>query len=124
MGGITLSNLARSYQTQPIETSAQPKPKRLREGRTSVITPGEKILLAAFAIMFCFFAVKIVSNEASIYQVNRELQVAEGVIDKQEKANTDLKIQVSELSAYDRILDKAKELGLNLKDKNVKVVEE
>jgi len=124
MGGITLSNLARNYQTQPIETSAQPKTKRLREGRTSVITPGEKILLAAFAIMFCFLAVKIVSNEASIYQVNRELQVAEGVIDKQEKANTDLKIQVSELSAYDRILDKAKELGLNLKDKNVKVVEE
>lgn len=43
---------------------------------------------------------------------------------KTRKANNDLKLQVSELSTYERILEKAKELGLNLKEKNVKVVEQ
>ena len=38
------------------------------------------------------------------------------------KQNNELKLQVTELSAYDRIWTKAKELGLKLNENNVKVV--
>ncbi|MCA1059264.1 cell division protein FtsL [Rossellomorea aquimaris] len=122
-----MSNLARNYEQQKVEKSyqsVQAKPKALREERRSGITPGEKILVAIFAMVFCFLAVQIVSTQAAIYDVNKEVQHVETTIEKQEKANNDLKLQVSELSTYERILEKAKELGLNLKDKNVKVVEQ
>jgi cell division protein FtsL len=122
-----LSNLARKYEQQNVEKSyqsVQAKPKRLNEERRSVVTPGEKILVAIFAMVFCILAVQIVSTQAAIYDVNKEVQHVETTIEKQEKANNDLKLQVSELSTYERILEKAKELGLNLKEKNVKVVEQ
>lgn len=122
-----MSNLARNYEQQNVEKSyqsVQAKPKRLNEERRSVVTPGEKILVAIFAMVFCILAVQIVSTQAAIYDVNKEVQHVETTIEKQEKANNDLKLQVSELSTYERILEKAKELGLNLKEKNVKVVEQ
>ncbi|QHE61207.1 cell division protein FtsL [Rossellomorea vietnamensis] len=122
-----MSNLARKYEQQNVEKSyqsVQAKPKRLNEERRSVVTPGEKILVAIFAMVFCILAVQIVSTQAAIYDVNKEVQHVETTIEKQEKANNDLKLQVSELSTYERILEKAKELGLNLKEKNVKVVEQ
>ena len=40
------------------------------------------------------------------------------------KINSDLKIQVSELSQYDRIREKAENLGFELNEQNVKVVQE
>ncbi|WP_064093801.1 cell division protein FtsL [Rossellomorea aquimaris] len=122
-----MSNLARKHEQQSVENynqSVQVKPQRLSEERRAVITPGEKILVAIFAMVFCFLAVQIVSTQAAVYDVNKEVQQVESTIDKQEKANNDLKLQVSELSTYERILEKAKELGLNLKEKNVKVVEQ
>ncbi|MGM0840838.1 MAG: cell division protein FtsL [Bacillota bacterium] len=122
-----MSNLARKYEQQKVEKtnqSVQANPKRLSEERRSVITPGEKILVAIFAAVFCFLAVQIVTTQAAIYDVNKDVQHVESTIEKQEKANNDLKLQVSELSRYERILEKAKELGLNLKEKNVKVVEQ
>ncbi|MFI8574779.1 MULTISPECIES: cell division protein FtsL [Rossellomorea] len=122
-----MSNLARKYEQQKVEKtnqSVQANPKRLSEERRSVITPGEKILVAIFAAVFCFLAVQIVTTQAAIYDVNKDVQHVESTIEKQEKANNDLKLQVSELSTYERILEKAKELGLNLKEKNVKVVEQ
>jgi len=50
------------------------------------------------------------------------VQSLDGKIDKQEAKNNELKLQVTELSAYDRIWTKAKELGLKLNENNVKVV--
>ncbi len=122
-----MSNLARNFEQPKVERlnqTVQPQPQHVREERRSIITPGEKILVGIFAMVFCFLAVHIVSTQAAIYDVNKEVQQVETSIEKQEKANSDLQLQVSELSTYERILEKAKELGLNLKEQNVKVVEE
>ncbi|MEG9296558.1 cell division protein FtsL [Mangrovibacillus sp. Mu-81] len=122
-----MSNLARNFERQQADQSNQSiqvNPQPLRKEQRSVITPGEKILVAIFAVVFCFLAVQIVQTQAAIYDVNKEVQVMETAVEKQEKANNDLKLQISELSTYERILEKAKELGLNLKEKNVKVVEQ
>jgi cell division protein FtsL len=121
-----LSNLAKKYEQrveQTTEQVMQPKTKPLREDKRSVITPGEKFLVAIFAIVFCIFAVKIVATESAVYDMNKEIQHMETTIQKQEKTNNDLALEVSELSTYERILERAKELGLNLKEQNVKVVE-
>ena len=42
---------------------------------------------------------------------------------EQQKVNSDLEVQVSELSTYERIWEKAKQLGLTLNEDNVKGVE-
>ncbi|RIW36315.1 cell division protein FtsL [Bacillus salacetis] len=119
-----MSNLARNYREQTIQ---QPQRQQdalpVREGRRPLITPGEKILAAIIGVVFCFMAVNIISTQSSIYKANKDIQVVQSQIEKQEKANTDLTLQISELSTYERILEKAKELGLDLKEKNVKVVQ-
>ncbi|MCA1053415.1 cell division protein FtsL [Rossellomorea aquimaris] len=122
-----MSNLARNLERQHVEHSqraVEVNPQPSRKEQRSAITPGEKILVAIFAVVFCFLAVQIVQTQAAIYDVNKEVQVMETTVEKQEKENNDLKLQISELSTYERILEKAKELGLDLKEKNVKVVEQ
>ena len=51
-----------------------------------------------------------------------DIALIEKEIDATIKNNTDLSVQVSELSTYDRIWKKAEELGLKLNEQNVKVV--
>ncbi|MGM0844501.1 MAG: cell division protein FtsL [Bacillota bacterium] len=118
-----MSNLARKYREQTVQhPQRQQETVPVREDR-QLITPGEKILIALIGVVFCFMAVNIISTQSAIYKANQEIQVVQSQIDTQEKANNDLKLQVSELSTYERILEKAKELGLDLKEKNVKVVQ-
>ncbi|OIK14040.1 cell division protein FtsL [Bacillus sp. MUM 116] len=117
-----MSNLARKYQEQQqVSESIQAKPKVIV--KKSWLTPGEKVLGIAFAGMVCFGAIHMISNQAQIWQVNKAIQESESTIEMQKKANNDLKVQVSELSTYERIYEKAKEMGLVLNENNVKVVQ-
>jgi cell division protein FtsL len=88
------------------------------------LSPGEKILWMLLAVFLCIASVQIVSNQATIYDMNKDIQDIEAKIQEQEKVNSDLEVQVAELSTYERIWEIAtKELGLQLND-NVKVVQE
>lgn len=90
----------------------------------SILSPGEKILGITFGALICFGSVHIITNQSSIYEVNKEIQDTKEVIQTHEKSISDLNIQISELSQYDRIKEKARELGLTLNDQNVKVVQD
>ncbi|MGE8204182.1 cell division protein FtsL [Heyndrickxia sp. NPDC080065] len=119
-----MSNLARKQQQPYI----QPKTNIEKQARTvhkrSQITLGEK-LLAGLAIAFvCFMAIKVISTQAAVYQVNKDIQKLESSIQDKKKVNADLEMQVSDLSRYDRIKKIAKELGLKMNDNNVKGVYE
>ncbi|WP_442599403.1 cell division protein FtsL [Neobacillus sp. D3-1R] len=121
-----MSNLARKiqkeYQYEPQRKTSQGlKPKKDKQ---SWLTPGEKILGVFFGAIVCFGAVQMVSAQASIYEVNKDIQTIETNINEQKKVNNDLKMQVSELSTYERIWEKARELGLKLNENNVKVVQD
>ncbi len=117
-----MANLARQLrQEQQEQTIVAPK-KRIKQ--KSWISPGEKILGITFGALVCFGSVHIISNQASIYQVNKEIQDTKVTVQEQEKSNSDLTIQVNELSQYERIRDKAQELGLTLNDQNIKVVQD
>ncbi|MDQ6596863.1 cell division protein FtsL [Bacillus salipaludis] len=119
-----MSNLARKYQEQQqVTETVQEKLIQKVKAKKSWLTPGEKVLGIAFAGMVCFGAVHMISNQSQIWQVNKSIQETETSIEKQKKVNNDLKVQVSELSTYERIYEKAKEMGLVLNENNVKVVQ-
>ncbi|ETI67977.1 cell division protein FtsL [Neobacillus vireti] len=118
-----MSNLARNLERQQqvehkVEKQSQLKIKK------SWLTPGEKIIGIAFAGLVCFGSVHLISNQANIYKINTEIQTIEAQVNEQQKVNSDLQVQVREMSTYERIRDKAKKMGLELNNDNVKVVHE
>ncbi|KAB2337411.1 cell division protein FtsL [Cytobacillus depressus] len=121
-----MGNLARKLQheqryEQPKQTVQAPKKVKIR---SAWLSPGEKLLGLLFTGVICFGAVNMVSNQSAIYEINKEIQDTKIAIQEQTKVNGDLEMQVSELSTYERIWEKAKELGLKLNENNVKVVQD
>ncbi|BBW96801.1 hypothetical protein GsuE55_16340 [Geobacillus subterraneus] len=96
-------------------------PRRKRRFRLSL---AEKLLFVSFFLFVVYAAVHIVANQVRLYELNRHVQQLEATIGEQKKANNDLYVEVQRLSAYERILQKAKELGLSLDENRVKVVQE
>ncbi|WP_236634703.1 cell division protein FtsL [Alteribacter lacisalsi] len=88
------------------------------------ITKGEKILYPLALLAVLFAAYMVISNYASIYIANHEIQQTETVIASQASVNEGLSLQVKGLSEPDRILSIAQnELGMTLSDQNVKVIQ-
>jgi len=114
-----------SYITQPAAPDHQQKQQVKKQGikrKKAIFTVKEKMLFIAFVVMVAVLAVTILHKQSSIQQTTMEIQEIESQITEIEKQNVDLKVQVSELSTYERIWEKAKALGLTLNEKNVKVV--
>jgi cell division protein FtsL len=84
----------------------------------------EKIIFLAIVATVIFGSMKVIGNYASIYEVNKNIQEVKVNIDNHEKMNSDIRLQVSELSTYERIWEKASQLGLTLNENNVKIVQE
>ncbi|WP_312469193.1 cell division protein FtsL [Neobacillus sp.] len=118
-----MSNLARNIERQQQVEQTVKKQSQLKI-KTSWLTPGEKIIGIAFAGLVCFGSVHLISNQAKIYNVNRDIQTVEGRVNEIQKVNNDLKVQVSEMSTYERIKAKAEKMGLVFNENNVKVVQE
>lgn len=117
-----MSNLARKIQQEQQQRMVQ-APKKEKKVKVG-ISPGEKIIGIIFCAALSFGAVQIVANQATIYELNKENQETSSLIQSQIKTNNDLSMQVEELSNYERIWTKARELGLKLNENNVKVVRE
>jgi cell division protein FtsL len=118
-----MSNLARKFQQQQ-QVERTVEERGILKTKKYWLTPGERIIGLVFTGMVCFGAVQLVSNQAEIYQVNKEIQTLQSQVVEQQKVNSDLEVQVKELSTYERIWDKAKQMGLVLNENNVKVVQE
>ena len=54
----------------------------------------------------------------------KQIQQADASIQEQTKVNEDLKVQVKELSEYERLWKKAEEFGFKRNENNVKVVQQ
>lgn len=92
--------------------------------RKTKISIGEVGLLCVLAVIISIVAVSIIANQTAIYQVNNDIQQAEGSVREQTRVNEDLKVQVKELTEYGRLWEKAEKLGLKRNANNVKVVQE
>jgi cell division protein FtsL len=115
---------ARNQQTyiqQPV-VNPQPAIQPVRK-QGQKVSKGEKFLFVMFISLVAFFSIMILQTQASIHSSTKEIQVIDQEINETKKQNTDLSIQVSELSTYERIWEKAKDLGLKLNEQNVKVVQ-
>lgn len=121
-----MGNLARKLQQEQEHKQQQKQQKVIEKAKKSRLgfSPGERILGFVFSAALCIGAVQIVSNQAAIYEVNKDIQETSAKIESQVRVNADLAMQVEELSTYERIWAKAKELGLKLNENNVKVVQD
>lgn len=117
-----MNNAAYKVREQDQQQKKQKTVRQVVRKTKRKITVGEKIVYSGFVALMLFGSVQIISNQSSLYSISEEVQSLDGKIDKQEAKNNELKLQVTELSAYDRIWTKAKELGLKLNENNVKVV--
>jgi cell division protein FtsL len=115
-----MSNLARKYQYHQ-----EPRQEELKDIliKSRKITKGEKLLFALFLSVLFVLSVKLVANQAAIYEVNRDIQRVEAKIEEQTKINEDLQARVNELSEYSRLLKEAEKLGLKMNGDRVKVVQ-
>ena len=109
-----------SMPEQPQHQSSPKKQKKV--DRSPLITGKEKVLYITFVIAVALVAVSILHTRGQIQTTTIEIQKLESEIQGITKENVELKVQVSELSTYERIWEKAEELGLTLNEKNVKVV--
>ncbi|WP_433749498.1 cell division protein FtsL [Falsibacillus pallidus] len=118
-----MENLARKAERNYVQQERQAVKPKVAPAKRRGITPGEKILGILFMAFICVVAVKMVSTQASIYGVNKQIQDIENHVQEQKKSNADLKMQVGELSRFERIKTEANKLGLKLNENNVKVVD-
>ncbi|MDQ0299035.1 cell division protein FtsL [Salibacterium salarium] len=88
------------------------------------ISKGEKVIFSAMIIAVLIASVFVVTNYANIYTQEREISNLNQSINEQTEMNRSLELEVSELSSPDRIMYYAKEeLGMELDDKQVKVIQ-
>ena len=113
------SNLAKSLE----QYDRQPVRKQVRRTRRGTITKGEKFLYLAFCLSLCFFSIKILSNQADIYEINATIQNVEQEIDEQYRQLEDLEAKVNELSRYDRLMEEAEKQDLSMNPDKVRVVQ-
>lgn len=90
--------------------------------RRKLFSPGEKFLAVIFLAGVVMFSTSVLHTQAQINDTNKEIFYLNNKIEDTSKQNIELSNQVSEKSTYERVWEKAKELGLNLNESNVKVV--
>ncbi|MCA1041090.1 cell division protein FtsL [Bacillus infantis] len=118
-----MSNLARKMQQEEVQQHKTAVKVKKIKIKNLWLSPGEKIMGVVFGAIVCFGAVHIISNQAAIYEMNKDIQDIQASIQDKEKSNRELEMQISELSTYERIFEKAKSLGLTLNE-NVRGVQD
>lgn len=117
-----MGNLARKIQQErTIKQHTVRVPKKVKKQKLQ-FSPIEKLLGFTFCVGLMIGGIQVISNQAEIYEINKNIHETSILIEEQIRVNRDLKNQVEELSTYERIVTKAKELGLKLNENNVKVV--
>lgn len=109
-----------TYIKQPVAPE-QHIPKTVTKPLKSRITKLEKILMLVMTATIAFIAVGNLNVQSSINSTTVDIQKTEADIVEVKKQNSELSMEISELSTYDRIWKKANALGLKLNEKNMKV---
>lgn len=92
--------------------------------RVMKFSKGEKLLYAcAFLCFLCTFVVQVFCG-ASVGNLNMNVEKLKYEIAVQEKKNESLGMKVSELTAFDKIKDVVKDMGLAYNNDNIIVIEQ
>ncbi|AVK98124.1 cell division protein FtsL [Lysinibacillus sphaericus] len=119
MAAVRVRQHQQQHVQQPI-TPPSPQPTIIRRKKTN--QKFEKMMLLALVSIIIVLSVLVLNNQAAIQTTSMDIQKIEAEADEIAKQNVDLTVRVSELSTYENIWKKAKELGLTQNEKNVKVV--
>lgn len=94
-----------------------------RKVRKVKITRGEKLIysLAAFCLILTF--VMQVFCGASIGELNVNIEKIKYDISVQEKKNESLQMKVNELTAFDKVKDVVKDMGLAYNNDNIVIID-
>ncbi|MFJ7648025.1 cell division protein FtsL [Lysinibacillus sp. NPDC097279] len=119
MAAVRVRQHQQQHVQQPL-TPPSPQPTIIRRKKTN--QKFEKMMLLALVSIIVVLSVLVLNNQAAIQTTSMDIQKIEAEADEIAKQNVDLTVRVSELSTYENIWKKAKELGLTQNEKNVKVV--
>lgn len=118
-----MSNLAYQVQQRNAERVREQVQQKQVVTKKGKITAGEKVLWSAAIVLFLIGAILVIANYATIYNINKDIQVTENTIKTESEKVSDLQLQVTELSDPDRIRNIAREkLGMTWNSENVKVI--
>lgn len=106
----------------PEQPQIQQPSKSPQKKRGFRITAGEKLFIFAIVLVIVTLSMSILHIQGEIQTTSMKTQRLEAEVADVQNENVDLKVQVGELSKYERIWKKAQELGLTLNEANVKVV--
>ena len=113
------------FEPQPQPQHDQKKkhePKPARKFGWFHVTPGEKGLIALFCIALAFVGILNLNAHSAVQETNIAISKTEDQINTISDENEELYVQVSELSRYERIWERAQQLGLTQNEENVRVV--
>lgn len=97
------------------------KQAKIRKSRKWVTT-GEKFLYVLLTSILVLFASTILHTGSELNDMNREVSALSSKLDETAKKNIELSVQMKSESTHEKVWEKAKKLGLNLNENNVKVV--
>ena len=95
-----------------------------RKARTVRFTKGESMVYMGAAIAFVLTFIFQVFFSAQIGNMKMDIQEMRYEIKEQEKKNESLSMKVSELTAFDKVKDVVKDMGLAYNNDNIIVVNE
>lgn len=114
------------YEQSTVRIPESPEPKRKQapqpKKKKKRLKLGDYIIVVCLALAFVSLASIALQKQADVASLNKENHKISMDIEKIEKENEELMIQVGEKSTYERIWQTAKERGLNLNEGDVKVV--
>ena len=105
-------------QVIPEQPKKQAKIKKSRKW----VTTGEKFLYVLLTSILVLFASTILHTGSELNDMNREVSALSSKLDETAKKNIELSVQMKSESTHEKVWEKAKKLGLNLNENNVKVV--
>jgi len=120
MAAVRVRQQHQHQQGQHPRTPPSPQPTIIRRKKTN--QKFEKTMLIVLVSIIAVLGILVLNKQAAIQTTNMDIQNIESEADEIAKQNVDLTVRVSELSTYENIWKKAKELGLTQNEKNVKVV--
>ncbi|HBT71714.1 MAG TPA: cell division protein FtsL [Lysinibacillus sp.] len=120
MAAVRVRQQHQHQQVQQPITPPSPQPTIIRRKKPN--QKFEKTMLLALVGIIIVLGVIVLNKQAAIQTTSIDIQNIESEAEEIAKQNVDLTVRVSELSTYENIWKKAKELGLTQNEKNVKVV--
>jgi cell division protein FtsL len=114
--GNVAEKIYKKQQEQP-QVTTQTVTRRIR------ITPGEKLLASLLLCGVVIGSVFLISNNATLYEVNGDIAEIEVTIKDKEKTNKELHMTIEELTKHESLTEVGKKQGLSFDANNIKPIE-